>query len=146
MCTLHEDLCTFMVISRRTLLRMRNISDKICREDWNTRFTIYNYCLISCRLWDNEEKYGRTMQATDGDTAHALCMLDVQSYRHILRIRNTYFFSTAALVTLMQLSVTLYIVCLSRLKKSNEMQQYSDSNLAVNKYLHTVASRWISST
>ena len=37
----------------------------------------------------------------------------------------------------------------SRLKKSNEMQQYADIylllNLAVNKYLRIVASRWISS-
>ena len=36
-------------------------------------------------------------------------------------------------------------ICTQRLKKSNKMQQYPD-NLAVNKYLHTVASCWISST
>jgi len=34
---------------------------------------------------------------------------------------------------------------ISRLKKSNAMQQYADIYF-VNKYLHTVASRWISST
>jgi hypothetical protein len=33
---LYEDLRTFMIISRIILLRMRNISDKICRENQNT--------------------------------------------------------------------------------------------------------------
>ena len=30
----------------------------------------------SCRLWDNVEKYCRAGQATDGNMAHARCMLD----------------------------------------------------------------------
>ena len=30
----------------------------------------------SCRLWDNVEKYGRARQVTDGNMAHAHCMLD----------------------------------------------------------------------
>jgi hypothetical protein len=34
--TLHEDVCTFMTVSRWILLRMRNISDNIYREDQNT--------------------------------------------------------------------------------------------------------------
>ena len=36
--TLLEDLCTFMPISRWILLRMRNVSDKSCRENQNTHF------------------------------------------------------------------------------------------------------------
>jgi hypothetical protein len=40
--TLHEDLCTFMIISRWTLLRMRNVSHKSCRENQNTHF-MFNY-------------------------------------------------------------------------------------------------------
>jgi hypothetical protein len=35
---LHEDLRTFLTISRSFLLRIRNISDKICRETQNTFF------------------------------------------------------------------------------------------------------------
>ena len=31
--TLHEDICTFVIICRCILLRMRNVSDKICREN-----------------------------------------------------------------------------------------------------------------
>jgi len=38
--TLHED---FMIISRRILLRMRSVSDKICRENQNTLYSIIFY-------------------------------------------------------------------------------------------------------
>ena len=48
-------------------------------------------------------------QATDNNMAHAHCMLDTYGYKHILRIRNTYYFSTAAIVTGTRLSVTLYV-------------------------------------
>jgi len=36
--TLHEDRCSFFIISRSFLLRMKNISDKRCRENQNTHF------------------------------------------------------------------------------------------------------------
>jgi hypothetical protein len=36
--TLHEELCTFMVISRYMILRMRNYSDKSCGENQNRHF------------------------------------------------------------------------------------------------------------
>jgi hypothetical protein len=42
---LHEDLCTFMIISRRFLLRMRNVLDKSCRESQNTHFMFNNFFL-----------------------------------------------------------------------------------------------------
>jgi len=34
---LHEDLCAFMVMSRRIHLRIRNILHKTCEENENTR-------------------------------------------------------------------------------------------------------------
>jgi hypothetical protein len=40
--------------------------------------------------------------------AHAHCMLDTQGYRHTLRVCNTYWFSTAAMVARALLNVTLY--------------------------------------
>jgi len=40
---LHEDLCTFMTGSRAMLLRMRNVTDKISRENQNTYFTFNNF-------------------------------------------------------------------------------------------------------
>jgi hypothetical protein len=39
--TLREDLCTFMVLYRGILLRMRNVSDKRCRESQNTFYIQY---------------------------------------------------------------------------------------------------------
>ena len=92
---------------------MRNISDKSCRENRNTRF-----CSItppprkSCRSWDSAEKYCRAGQATDDNMAHAHCILDNLGYKHTLRICNTYCFSTATMVARTRLSVTLdYIAC-----------------------------------
>jgi len=34
--TLCEDNYTFLIISRSVLLRMRNVSDQICKENQNT--------------------------------------------------------------------------------------------------------------
>ena len=47
--TLHEDLCTFMIISRSFLLRMRNVSYKICGRNQNTnfRFNSFSFSLES---------------------------------------------------------------------------------------------------
>ena len=43
MSTLCENLCTFMKISLCILLRMRNVSDKSCRENQSTPFTFSNF-------------------------------------------------------------------------------------------------------
>ena len=34
--TLHEDQHTFFIVSRSVLLRMRNVSEEICKENQNT--------------------------------------------------------------------------------------------------------------
>jgi hypothetical protein len=53
-----------MIIFRSVLLRKRNVSDKGCREGQNTHFVFNNFFSeISCRLWDNVEKFGRAGQA-----------------------------------------------------------------------------------
>ena len=72
--SLHGVQYTFVIISRRIFLRMRNISDKICTGNPNTHFMFSNICFRkSYCLWDNVEKYGRARQATDGNMAHAHC-------------------------------------------------------------------------
>jgi len=38
--TLHENLCAFLIMSRSVRLRMRNVSDKSCRESRNTHFFV----------------------------------------------------------------------------------------------------------
>jgi hypothetical protein len=40
---LHEDLYTFMIISRWILLKMRNVPHKSCRESQNTHFMFNNF-------------------------------------------------------------------------------------------------------
>jgi hypothetical protein len=65
--TLHEDSCTFMIISRSVLLKMRNVSDKICRKGNSTHFTFSNFlnknrtvCEI---MWKNIVERGRSQMA-----------------------------------------------------------------------------------
>jgi len=48
--TLHEDVRTFMIISRSVLLRVINISDKSYKEYQNTHFMFGIYFRKSCRL------------------------------------------------------------------------------------------------
>jgi hypothetical protein len=61
----HENLCTFVIIFRWILLRMRNVSDKICTENQNIHFMFNNIFPKIVLLWDNVEKHGRPRQATD---------------------------------------------------------------------------------
>jgi hypothetical protein len=83
--TLHEDLCTFMLISRWILLR-RNISGKSCRENQNTHF-MFNNCFFwkSCHLSDNVEKYDTAEQATDDNVnrhMHIACWITKATDTH----------------------------------------------------------------
>jgi hypothetical protein len=41
--TSHVDVSTFIIISRSILLRMRNVSDKSCRENQTTHFVFSNF-------------------------------------------------------------------------------------------------------
>jgi hypothetical protein len=51
--TLHEDLCTF-IICRWILCRMRNVSDKSCRDNQNTHFMFSNlFPTIYEIIWKN---------------------------------------------------------------------------------------------
>jgi hypothetical protein len=72
--TLHEDQYTCFIISLSFLFRMKNVSDKSCRGNQNTRFMFNNFSFReSCLLRDNVEKYFRAGKA---NMAHAHCMLD----------------------------------------------------------------------
>ena len=44
--TLHEDRYTFLLVSCQTLIRMRNVSDKSCRENQDTHFVFNNKFLF----------------------------------------------------------------------------------------------------
>ena len=66
--TLHGDLCTFLIISRRILLRMRNVSDRSCRENQNTHFMYINGGFFAPKyhvVHENAENHSRTGRAAD---------------------------------------------------------------------------------
>jgi hypothetical protein len=73
---LHQDLHTFM-ISPSFVLRMRNVSNKSYTENQtrilgSTTFFVENRAVYEI-MW---KKHCRARQATDDNTAQALCMLD----------------------------------------------------------------------
>ena len=77
--TLHEDRYTFLIICRSVLLRMRNVSDKSCRENQNTHFMLSNVLSKIMSFMRKCGKYSRTGQATDDNTVHAHCMLEIKT-------------------------------------------------------------------
>jgi hypothetical protein len=61
-----RDCFTFTFLPCPTPLGKRNVSDKICRVNQNTRFIFNNFFgPKSYPLEDNAEKYGTTRQDTD---------------------------------------------------------------------------------
>ena len=77
--TLHEYRYTFLIISRSFLPRMRNVSDKSCRENQNTNFVFSNsfskIVPFFEKMWGKKNIVERG-QATNDNMAHAHCMLD----------------------------------------------------------------------
>ena len=55
--TLDEDVSTFMTISYGILLRMRNVSDKSCRENHNTFYVQYFFFLENHDLFEIMSKH-----------------------------------------------------------------------------------------
>jgi hypothetical protein len=55
--TSHEDICVFVIVSHWILLRMRNVSDKICGENQNIDIICNNlfskYCAINEVMCEN---------------------------------------------------------------------------------------------
>jgi hypothetical protein len=67
----------FLFISRSFHLGMRNISDKICRENQNTFYVQSFFSFENRAVYEiNVEKFCRAGQATDDSMAYAHCMLD----------------------------------------------------------------------
>jgi len=102
----------FFIISRSILFRMRNISDKSCRDNRNAHFMIKNFfseChAVYAKTW---KIYCRTRQAAENKIMrhrHIVCW--IKKAKH--RVRYTYFFSTATMVKQTPHSVTMHVVCL----------------------------------
>jgi hypothetical protein len=74
--TLREDQDTFLIISRLLRLRMRNISDKRCRQNQHTHILCSITFFENRAVWHIVEIYCRAGQTTDDNMAHTHCMLD----------------------------------------------------------------------
>jgi pyruvate kinase len=72
-----------------------------------------NFFFGNSAFYDNVEKYSRAEKAADDNMAHAHFMLDTKGYKYTLRIFNTYYFSTVAMVARTRLNDRLYVYCLS---------------------------------
>ena len=55
------------------------------------------------------KKYCGAWQATDGNMAHAHCMLDTYAYKNTLRICNTYYFSNVTIVARTHLIIAFIV-------------------------------------
>jgi len=65
--TLHEHVCTFVTISCCVLLRRKDVSDKICRENQNTHFcsiTLFFVSKIVLFMWKNVVQLDRPQMTT----------------------------------------------------------------------------------
>jgi len=82
-----------MVISRSVLLRLRNVSDKSCRENQNSHFVFNPPPRKSLRLRDNVVKYGTAGQTTDDNITQCMrfasYITKTRIQTHTLRIFNT---------------------------------------------------------
>jgi len=66
--TLSDDVCTFMKISQRFFLSMRNFSDKFAEKIKTHIFCSMMFLQQLFHLWDNVETYGTTGKATSYNT------------------------------------------------------------------------------
>ena len=74
--TLQEDQYAFMIIPRTVLVRMRNVSDKICREIKIHVFSSVTFFFSKIvPFYEIMWEHCGAGQATDDNMAHAHCML-----------------------------------------------------------------------
>ena len=109
--TLYEDQYTFLIIFRSVLLRMRNVSHKLCKETQIRAFYIQqvfseNRALYKM-MWNNVAELGRTKMAI----SRIRIAFWIAKVTNIIRICNTYCFSTAAIVVQTRFALKFILKC-----------------------------------
>jgi hypothetical protein len=99
-------------ISRWILLRMKNVSDKLCRKNQNKHPMFSNFfSRKACRLWNNIKMFCITVQTTDDNTF--LCMLFGCWITNATDAHSEYViliaFSPATMVMRTRVNVTLFV-------------------------------------
>jgi hypothetical protein len=92
------DICTFLITSRWILLRMRNVSDKSCRENQNTHFVFGDFFesrTVYEIIWKNMVEPGRPQMTVR--RMRIACWIPKATNTHWGC--NAYCFSTASVVT-----------------------------------------------
>ena len=115
-----------LIISRSILLRMRNVSDTICRGNEDTHFVftnfIFNRVFYEIR-WKSTVEQGRPQMT--------MWRMRIECWipkaKNTTTICNTHYFSTAKMFTRTQFSVTLYVLCLSCYGLPQHTHQTPDS-------------------
>jgi hypothetical protein len=126
-----------MIISRRIIIRMKNMPGILYGEKQNTYFMFNNFFQKSCHLWSNLEKDGRVFCATEENIILRMCFARLtkkarththkhthththkhirsQNYTHTksLITFNTYCFSTAKMLMLTPLNFRMTVHCQS---------------------------------
>jgi hypothetical protein len=99
--------------SRSILLKMRNVSDKSCRGNQNTRFVIGNcsseIVLFYQIMWKNILVPGGSQMTTW--RMPIACWIPKATHTHTQRICKAYCFCTAKMAARTRLNVTLYVHC-----------------------------------
>jgi hypothetical protein len=72
--TLHDDQYPLSIISCSVSLRMRNVSDRIWRENQRTLLCLIIFPRKSFHLRDSVKKYGSARQVTDGNIIQCMCI------------------------------------------------------------------------
>jgi hypothetical protein len=115
---------------------MRCVSDKIVEKIKTHILCSKTYFRTSRLVCDKEGKYDAGGQATDDNMAHTHCIPDTKGYKHTLKIRNAYCFSTATIVERTRLSVD--VLC------AFPVWFCADSGLAMGQsHIHVFRTKWL---
>ena len=92
--TLRENLSTFMIISCLVILRLRNVSDEICRENQNTHFMSHRFFFFENRAVYEIRKKKNIIKPEDRpQMTWPMCIACwISKNKNTPRIRNTYCF------------------------------------------------------
>jgi len=99
--TLHEDIYTFTIVSRRIFLRKRNIFRTFAEK---------KYFRKSGRLWNNVGKSGTARQASGDSTKHASHVPGNFGSKHTICIFDISWFCTTTMVTQTCFNITFITI------------------------------------
>ena len=103
MATLREDQYTWFITSLSVLLRMKNVSDRSCRENQNTSFTFNNF-LFYHAIYEMWKKF----KVGQDRWQYSTCAL----HAGYLGLQIHLIFISCPLQQWLRLNVTLYVSCL----------------------------------